>query len=367
MKKTLLSTAALSLLIIPTQSFGAVTGQCGNCHTMHNSQSSQAVNDPTGPHNGGTYATLLKNGCVGCHSSDVSSTTYMLGTSRVPVVNYLGGAPSEHLAGGNFWWVADGGGDDDAKGHNVLGISGQDLAITALEGAPGDSYGSGCLNSCHKTLAIEQTDLPSFDMGSGCQGCHMDVAHHADDSATVAGATGGWYRFLTGHMSANSSGVVGIEDADWEATKGSSDHNEYLGLAMGYTGSQSLSVSGGTMTSYCLGCHNTFHTQNTESDGSGVWIRHPSDAVIPSTGEYAGYVSYDPLVPVARENFTGYTGASDLVTPGEDMVMCLSCHRPHGSPYDDILRWDYTEMDAGTTGMYAGSGCFKCHSEKDGS
>lgn len=48
------------------------------------------------------------------------------------------------------------------------------------------------------------------------------------------------------------------------------------------------------------------------------------------------------------------------------MVFCLSCHRAHGSPYPDMLRFDYSEMQAGGGGA-TGTGCFKCHSAKDGS
>ena len=364
MKKMLSAMALMTLVSVPA--YAAVTGQCSNCHSQHNSQGSEAVNNPAGPYNGGTYGSLLKNGCIGCHSSATSSTSYMLGTSKVPVVNYIGGgAPTETLAGGNFYWVADSGGDDDAKGHNVLGLSGQDSEITKLEGAPGNAY--TCVNSCHNTLA-EEHGVGSMDsMGVGCQGCHLNVAHHADDSAVVTGASGGYYRFLSGHMSGGGAGVEGIEDSDWEETKGSTDHNEYLGNETQLDTAVSMSNMGNTMTAYCCGCHGNFHIENEMANGSGAWIRHPSDAVIPATGEYAGYISYDPQVPVARPNFTGYTGASDLVTPGQDMVMCLSCHRPHGSPYSDMLRWDYTMMDAGTTGMGAGQGCFVCHSEKDGS
>ncbi|MGB9716198.1 MAG: cytochrome c3 family protein [Thermodesulfovibrionales bacterium] len=44
--------------------------------------------------------------------------------------------------------------------------------------------------------------------------------------------------------------------------------------------------------------------------------------------------------------------------------MCLSCHRAHGSPYADILRWNYDEM---RTGSYTttDSGCFTCHTGKN--
>jgi len=56
---------------------------------------------------------------------------------------------------------------------------------------------------------------------------------------------------------------------------------------------------------------------------------------------------------------------SDTVTPGSDCVMCLSCHRPHGSPYPDMLRWDYTEQIAGGGGLTDDRGCFYCHTKKN--
>ena len=75
-----------------------VSGLCSNCHTMHNSQGGQLVDD-TGPN-----PTLLTNDCIGCHSSSESSTYYVLaGGCNVPVVLYTGGAPTEYLAGGNLW------------------------------------------------------------------------------------------------------------------------------------------------------------------------------------------------------------------------------------------------------------------------
>ncbi|MCK5629623.1 MAG: hypothetical protein KAI26_03320, partial [Nanoarchaeota archaeon] len=87
---------------------------------MHNSQNGSAVVDD-GPHE-----SLLVGDCIGCHSSTNSDPTYNLGGCNVPVVYSTGSPPVRFLAGGNFYWVADRGGNNDAKGHNVLGISGVD-------------------------------------------------------------------------------------------------------------------------------------------------------------------------------------------------------------------------------------------------
>ncbi|MBW2570538.1 MAG: cytochrome c3 family protein [Deltaproteobacteria bacterium] len=377
MKKSLITLAVMLTAVALVTVFcgpaaAKVTGVCGDCHTMHNSQDG----DPTAT--GGPYTALLMDDCVGCHSSSDSSPTKTIGESTVPVVynlskpNYNPGT----LAGGNFWWVADKGGDDDAKGHNVLGISGVD----SLEKAPG-GFSCGGVDNCHKSLAEKQIPFPQF--GSGCQGCHLRPAHHADDSDTVIGkemySTDGYYRFLSGHSLDpvdSGYGVCGIEDSDWQASCSAGDHNEYLGfseedkkepiVSSMYTAFSSINHN--TMTAFCCGCHGKFHQ---EKNTSGEWIRHPSDAVIPDEGEYAdafgangtGTGIYDPLVPVARATLTSVTATVTIGGDSPDMVMCLSCHRPHGSPYDDLLRWDYGDMLAG--GGSNTTGCFACHTRKD--
>lgn len=366
--------AAALIAVFCSPAAAKVTGVCSNCHTMHDSQGGTAMAT------GGPHATLLMNSCVGCHSSGDSSTTYALGGSNVPVVNYTGGSePTDYLAGGNFYWVADNGGNEDAKGHNVLGISAEDayLTLSGPEEAPGNQIGGTCgTTGCHSSLARENTRIP--ELGSGCEGCHLRVKHHADDRNDPV--TGGYrvttddqgcYRFLVAHSGDNhvkDFGVHGIEDGDWQQLSQASanKHNEYIGVD-GYNNTYiNLSPSNPTVTAFCCGCHGEFHK---EQDGAGNWIRHPSDAVIPATGEYQyAFASagdgaagiYDPLVPVAKPSLTAVSSDVNL---GTDMVMCLSCHRPHGSPYDDLLRWDYSEMNAG--GGDNATGCFACHTTKD--
>ncbi|MEA2085213.1 MAG: cytochrome c3 family protein [Thermodesulfobacteriota bacterium] len=181
------------------------------------------------------------------------------------------------------------------------------------------------------------------------------------------GESGGWYRFLSGHSSGAGHGVEGIEYPNWEygGSVNASSHNEYLGVDMSKTGTGHIGyMSSGvhTTTAYCTGCHGNFHVQDTTSTGESPWIRHPSGVALPSTGEYSGYIVYDPNVPVARPDLNDFT--PEEVRPGTDMVMCLSCHKPHGSPYDDLLRWDYSDMQAGTSGDI-NTGCFACHRNKD--
>ncbi|MEA1900560.1 MAG: cytochrome c3 family protein [Thermodesulfobacteriota bacterium] len=327
--------------------YARVTGVCGNCHTMHNSQNNTHmilntdIDGTSGGLHGGGYPNLTRGSCVGCHTGENTST------STTPFVYNTGSVTygTDTLAGGNFKWVVT----DDAKGHNVKGIPGMTADLALTDGAPGDVNGSGlCFESCHKTLFAPKDPV---ELATGCEGCHLPK-HHAPQQAAddVAVEANGYFRFLSGHT--NGIGVHGIEDSNWEFTKSASDHNEYLG--------STTSLTDNTMTRYCVGCHGDFHTQQ---DGNGEWIRHPSDAVLPNDGEYAAYTGYDPNVPVARPDLTNIALPSTVV-PGTDMVMCLSCHRAHGSPNDDMLRWSYSGMVAGG-GSADGTGCFTCHTKKD--
>ena len=347
-----------------------VGGVCYNCHTMHNSQDGTSVlmtGTGTGWNefsklSGGSLQSapagnLLVTNCVGCHSSTTSDPTVTVGGSTIPIV-YNSSVPTTPLAGGNFYWVAS----DDTKGHNVYGIANTDGNLST---APGRNM-DGCTNSCHDTLA----DPPGTDNKNrgGCQGCHVFTAHH-DDSRP-------WYRFLKGHgqpqfsTDPNSDSkdypdyVTGVEDDDWEQET-SIDHNWYKGYAGPLVASATLKDTK-TISTFCGGCHKEFHRKSnqffTGIGDTGAWIRHPTDIALPLTGEYAAYkakTGYSTEAPVA---FTDPSNPSDT-TGG--VVMCLSCHRPHGSDQPDMLRWDYKTMVAG--GGSNSKGCFTCHTTKDGS
>ncbi len=361
MKKSLITltvmlAAAALVTVFCSSAMAKVTGPCSDCHTMHNSQggSHMMLNttiDGTGGPDGGGYTSLTRGTCVGCHTGTVNS-------GPIPFVNSAS-VPTDYLAGGNFYWVAQPGGS--AKGHNVKGIPGmtEDAVLTV---APGDAI--GCADSCHLTLFEPQNNT----LDTGCQGCHLAPKHHALQQAAGAPAleVNGFFRFLSGHYVGDGvevigDGVEGIEDDDWQYTNDANDHNEYLGLVNENSDGGFNGIGGNTMTAYCTGCHGNFHAQ---SDVNSDWIRHPSDAVLPDTGEYLGYTVYDPIAPVARPDLTAIA-STGLVANNSDMVMCLSCHRAHGSPFDDLLRWDYKDMVAGDASKTGG--CFVCHTTKNGS
>jgi predicted CXXCH cytochrome family protein len=378
------------IALSPLSASAKVTGECVNCHTMHNSQDgapmalSGAAWEAGGVLNGTADSSpngnLLIADCIGCHSSATSQTIISAGSSDIPIV-YNHVLPVDPLAGGNFYWVAQG---DDTKGHNVYGISSQDTNISAAEGAPGhDGISCGFASSCHATLAAPPVPGGTGGTGNwnrgGCQGCHVFTYHHEDNDV---------YRFLKGHggtflgeditpvkdIGTYTDYTTGVEDDDWEQET-STHHNWYSGTSAEYSGngfSDGLALRH-TITAFCSGCHWGFHGPTgvdliypTLGMGpmGGPWVRHPVDIALPTTGEYATYGS-DPITNYSTETPVAWeTLPSDLDGTGAagPVVMCLSCHRPHGSDQPDLLRFDYDTMQAGLGGS---GGCFNCHSDKN--
>lgn len=334
-----------------------VTGVCSNCHTMHNSQNGNPVaidgagvgwdgsGNLTGGSTSGPMNQLLVTSCVGCHTSTTTSTIVNFGSSKIPIV-YNTQEPLNPLAGGNFYWVAQGG-SYDAYGHNVYGIAAPDGTLTSTVGAPGRVTGLTCgsATSCHMTLSVAK-DTMTYRPG-GCQGCHTQTAHH-DDSKP-------WYRFLKGHQDTVDY-VAGIEDPNWEQNP-TLGHNKYKGYNGPVPSSDITLEETKSMSSFCGGCHGKFH-RGYYTGSSTPWLRHPTDIRLPDSGEYAGY---DPVSNYSAEAPVAWTDPANP-TRATAVVMCLSCHRPHGSNQPDLLRWKYDDIIAGGGGS---GGCFICHTSKD--
>jgi len=350
-------------LSLPILCQAAVQGTCSNCHTMHNSQNGIPVAYTFNTLGGvdaaeQPFANLLKTDCLGCHSSAGAETIVNMEDSVVPIVFNLSepdypptGSSTSTLAAGNFHWIFNKG---DAYGHNVDGISAEDFRFPPTQ-APGGVERTGECANCHGSLANAQ---------SGCEGCHV-AQHHADSADVVSGQDQGWYRFLgsvmqrTGDHQPTAEGVVGIEAPDWEQNPLADQHNTYQGKA----GPYASYLESGAIDQKCVGCHSQFHN---ETIANSTWIRHPVDVVIPDSGEYAGYLAYNPLVPVARQNVSSLDRNFSSINRGSDMVSCISCHRPHGSPYPAMLRWGYRDWP-GTdshTQQPAVNGCAVCHTSK---
>jgi predicted CXXCH cytochrome family protein len=338
--------AGAGILLLPSLAMAKATGPCVDCHTMHNSQDGAAMSG-----NGIANDVLLLNTCTACHTgtNDGSNNIpYVIDTS----VSTYG---TDTLAGGSFWWVSQTGGD--AKGHNVVA----DLLV-AEDGTLGNTPpGNG-----GTALATQLTC-------AGTMGCHGDRtiannfgaisgAHHGDDSLMDGSSIANSYRFL--------EGVLGLEDADWEFTNSASDHNQYQGVART---AEDGALDATTISSLCAQCHQDFHNGAGSVEGSGgwgsPWVRHPTDFDMGDTAagsEYRGYGggigTYMVEAPVASASLASVI--STVTFADDTIVTCISCHRAHGSPNDDLLRWDYALMDAGN-GSSGNVGCFQCHTTKD--
>jgi predicted CXXCH cytochrome family protein len=335
------------ILLIPDNSYAKVTGPCSNCHTMHNSQGGSSMHTGYGADEA-PYGTLLRaNDCLGCHASENSGE--WKNSLGAPIVYSTSGAPSQALAGGNYYWVMNTG---DGYGHNPVELGNPDGTLSSPPGV---------------------THVPTFNLRctGGNTGCHGDRYsedsmagfHHQNEGGTLT----------TANSVANSFRgllkVKGAEDPDWEKAP-ASGHNWYSGSSSPppqseipcracHTGFGDLPYD--TISGFCGACHSYFHRTDPDMYGgggtqsSGQWIRHPSDTILPETGEYNGYPTYSAEAPVGYTDVSAPTRATAVVT-------CLSCHRAHGSPYPNMLRWNYDDMVASGGGS---GGCFTCHTEKN--
>ena len=381
MRKFLILSLTAFLAVVLTYGLAvAIQGQCSNCHTMHNYQDGQVVNP------GGPYPQLLNADCISCHTETTSGNVDPVNSFSAPIVWSTtppgGQGDGFTTAGGDFYWVATSGAATDSNGHNVSGVSNQDAAIGLtppgwdLAATPG-ALNDGQINSGAGTWSTQLRCAGLY----GCHGNHSEAdqtgalrgAHHGNTGLTTTRAenpttVGGSFRFL--------GGINGLEDSQWNWNETASVHNEYFGVNgnANYSNKRTINYS-------CAQCHGVFHSQIDDASAGSPWLRHPTDIALPSdvtkeyqfynpdglpagSGAVAGNTDYSIEAPVARPTVPAVGGYSKDVTPGTDIVMCLSCHRAHGSPQPDILRWDYTTMLAATGNT--DSGCFTCHTTKNG-
>jgi len=337
---------ALLLLLVPDGNGAIVSDDCQACHALYPGMMAEA--EPGKP------AEYVLKGvfCVNCHSSADRDTIKTLGGVKVPVVRNTV-SPIHMLAGGNFYYVAKDFGD--RKGHNVDGVTSPDAKFRGVPPGYDRTFDPSTIGyNPEKPLAC-----------AGSNGCHGNrniedpfeaimSTHHAEDTPKDGSTTAKSYRFLKNTNKVK--GVLGLEDDEWNQNRSSKKHNEY---------SPSIDV-------FCASCHGNFHSRDKTGKES-PWFRHPTDVVLPKTGEYSAYNPdvpppagtdegiriYNPDAPVGREKVPDSPVGE--VIPGKDIVICLSCHVVHSSPFDSILRWDYDNIVTGEKGK---GGCFICHTAK---
>ncbi len=354
---TLICLTLLIVLILVGGVRAEVSGVCSNCHTMHNSQGGTPMNyDSSATPN----QRLLRGDCIGCHAQNRSTNIF----NTIPQVYH---SDPTDLAAGNFSYVLLA----DSSGHNVQGI------VTSADATLGNTP-----PGYNSTYDPSSTGFSTFSrlVCAGSNGCHgnrdssdewaaVSGGHHGDDSILKYGAgftlTGQGadvptsYRFLYK--------IKGAEDSDWQDTSSTTDHNEYLAEVYATRGTtESWTNMKGTISELCSECHSTFHLGGSSGIGTASpWLRHPTDVIIPNSGEFVSMsTTYTATVPVGRPEASltsGLTAAIGTVAAGTDRVMCLSCHRAHGSPYYKMLRWNYKSSYL-PTALY---GCGVCHTSRN--
>ena len=342
--KLFLLLGVVSCLLFAGAVEAKMKGRCKDCHSMHA---------------GTPFPVLTKGGCVGCHGQAPDGTQNIITIGKVRIPQILHHMGDGDLASGNFYYVADGYNPDYFKGHNVLGISHAESIPTmtvppgfignvVIPGGKGPVYWppeqqltcSG-IWGCHGNRTIEDPYLSLYR------------AHHTHNSENDGSTTGKSYRFLYG--------ITGAEHSDWEYKATVDNHNGYKGDINHNTLD--------TISYLCGECHGKFHPNpNLGGDREvgfahyTVWVRHPADVAFSivhdfAGSEYQGYVTYSLESPVAYFNPTG----RETVVNVDSIVMCLSCHRAHATPYPDALRWDYANITVGDTRR---EGCLTCHTRK---
>jgi len=337
----------LILLIIASSDApqAKVSGECSNCHTMHNSQAGASM-ATYGGFGDAPFSSLVRGNCLGCHGQDPSGSEYVTLGQKIPQVYHTTGETD--LAAGNFKHIIT----DDAYGHNVDLLTG--YAEDILTEPPGDENDTGIT-----------TDLTC----AGTKGCHGDRAtlgnfdsikgaHHAGVSGlcNIADTVANSYRFLLG--------VKGHENMDatypWQ-NRTAIIHNEYYGVSSRGSEGGISSPGSNSISGLCAECHGNFHGPGTDDitiGSASPWLRHPTDIVLTSDGEYASYTTYSTTAPVARSTVYATINTSttnDVVAPGTDIIMCLSCHGAHATGNYKLMRWD------NKANM---SGCVVCHTSK---
>jgi len=362
---------AVSLVLLAVGQSHAITSKkCWLCHTMHNSQDNDSMmllyRDSASGTGGDipTGALIRFVGCAGCHIAGAGADTVIADT---PIVYNVVGYPAANvLAGGNFY----NGTLDPAKVHSCKGVAPLEAMPPpgfAVSARPALYPGAGAWGPAIWTSQTADTQLSC----AGEYGCHGDRttltddfagvhgAHHQNatmnsnqvcDGATVAGS----YRFL--------AGIRGVEQNDgllasWERQVSASRHNGYFGVKRGTDPDPTATIS-----FLCAECHGTFHSDAGIGGIASPWIRHPTDIAFSQAigTEFAAYTTYDPIVPVGwRPN--EITGNPTNGMPGDPVVVCLSCHRAHGSEDKDLLRWGYNNGDVDQP---ATQSCRTCHTAK---
>jgi len=363
----------------------SISGPCSECHTMHNSQDNASMSY-CATWSLGPFRALTRGDCAICHTG----SNYDLGnTTHVPHVNsysepgyrfngttLTGDSNNPALAGGSFYWAGIG----NCTSSNATGyvcVHDVDFFISIGKADTGPFYPPGYEQNYGNRGRGHSWDKQLTCAGT--YGCHGDP-QESDPFAAISGAHHKNVRRDNGNATPNDVydsyrfllGIKGFEDDDWEYTLSENDHNGYYAAA--YTSTFTTPSDEASINYLCGECHGKFHYEtNSSSSYASPWLRHPTDIDMNqykgTNKEYQNYPgpfdsngTYFPYVPVGTDDGSR---VNYVWNDGDAIVLCISCHRAHGSPYADLLRWPYYTCTCGnSTNSTTKCGCFACHTKK---
>jgi len=345
---------------------------CESCHTMHNSLRGAGMwTDGSGVQfKSGPTALLLgtdqSSACLNCHERDTTSS-YASSTKGVTPAGTL---PAQMTPGGDFSWIKTSSGTiGERLGHNIVAADNGYTADTTLTKAPGGTYPASSLHcsSCHdphgkfRRLADgtivngESTSKPIYEAGS--YPGNEPTADFAVGTYRLLGGIGYSPKSTPGYAFTNTVPAA-MSPSSYNRTETSTDTRVSYGA---------------NMSEWCANCHASIH-----SDAVGSVVHkagNGSDLGSAIAGNYNLYVktgdlsgtsatSYTSLVPFELGT-TDYTVIDDYAVndgskkdgpAGSANVLCLSCHRAHGSGWQSMIRYNLsslmTELDGGGVPAY---------------
>ncbi len=273
--------------------FTSSTDKCSGCHRMHDSQGAGLISQPS--------PTEL---CLSCHAKGQSADTAVLEGIYLDAQNtgHGWGTTNGTLLGGGFNYVGQ---TQPVTGKHVLGVT-----AAAYGTETGQVLTLSCVD-CHTPHQGPNYRLLRQRPGGAASNVAVTWNGPWTDASQTAG--GGDYAAYTDYDFSGSEGVQyytknyksGI--SEWCAAC----HTHYL----------AVSTSGSTYNDY------KNNEEYNAGDTYGLESRHRHTVNVVITGRY------DPISG-QEYNLTTDLPLADLSADGrttDDLLVCLSCHRAHGS------------------------------------
>lgn len=308
-------------------------GQCDGCHSMHGSRDGAplAQTSASGLLQGADPSSI----CLNCHAGQ--------GAANSPAVFSPDG--SALTPGGDFYWLTKnfswfgGASPGNSHGHNIVALDFGLVQDALRPVAPGGTYPAAVLacTSCHD---------PHGRSAAGTMGGALPVADSGSyGDLPPSGATLGNFRLLGGvnyNGGGQAPGFTFLHDAPIAAQNPMIRFGESDASHVDY---------GAGMSEWCANCHPAYY-QNQQHNV----FAHPAGEVLPSyiltnyntylrSGDFSGdsAMAYLQFVPFERGQSTAsLLNPTSTQGPGASAkVMCLTCHRAHGSAFRVGGRWDF--------------------------